>query len=124
MAIFGIGVDIFEIERLVNVDTTNFANRILSQAEFEALHSSQNKLLFLAKKFCVKEAVSKAFGVGIGKNLSFKDITISKNPTGKPLCFIEESIYMPITQTICNIHISYSDTKALIQAYCVIETIT
>lgn len=124
MAIFGIGVDIIEFERFSLIQIPHFANKILSVSEFEQLDASSNKLLFLAKKFSMKEAVAKALGVGIGKNLSFKDITISKNTLGKPLCFVEESTYLPITNARCNFHVSSSDTKTLIQCYCIAENIS
>jgi holo-[acyl-carrier protein] synthase len=38
----------------------------------------------LAARFAAKEAVSKAFGTGIGKAMGWRDIDIQKKPSGEP----------------------------------------
>jgi holo-[acyl-carrier protein] synthase len=38
----------------------------------------------LAARFAAKEAVSKAFGTGIGKAMSWRNIDIQKKPSGEP----------------------------------------
>ncbi len=43
------------------------------------------KTAFLAKRFAAKEAFSKALGTGIGRVVSFQDLTIRNNENGKPI---------------------------------------
>lgn len=38
----------------------------------------------LAARFAAKEAVSKAFGTGIGKAIGWRNIDIQKKPSGEP----------------------------------------
>jgi holo-[acyl-carrier protein] synthase len=124
MKIFGVGTDLFEISRLRPPTIPTLAKRILSSPEIPQFEYSKNKTLFLAKRFCVKEAVAKAFGVGIGKSLSFKDITLSNGALGKPVCVVYEEVSQKITNHEILVHVSISDTKHLVLSYCVIELIT
>jgi len=124
MKIFGVGTDILEISRFKSANLSALAKRILSSHENTQFEYSKNKTLFLAKRFCVKEAVAKAFGVGIGKSLSFKDITLSNDILGKPVCFVDSEISKKITTNEIFVHVSISDTKDLVLSYCVIELIT
>lgn len=124
MKIFGTGIDIVEIQRFKEIKILLFAKKILSEIEFqdfENIISQEKQKLFLAKRFCIKESVAKAFGIGIGKNLSFKDITITKNTRGKPICNISTHALKNIISTDVIVHISLSDTKNTIISSCVIE---
>ncbi len=40
--------------------------------------------LHLAARFAAKEAISKAFGTGIGKEMGWKDLEIVREPSGAP----------------------------------------
>lgn len=120
--IFGIGTDLVEIKRFNNINIDSFAKRILSDLEFQYFNLAKNKNLFLAKKFCTKEAVSKAFGVGIGSNLSFRDITIVNNENGKPICIVDKNIAEKITNSCtAAVHVSVTDSKEFIQSFAVVE---
>ena len=120
--IFGIGVDIIDIYRFEKVNLQRFAKRILTQKELVDFENAKNKKNFIAKKFSVKEAVAKAFGVGIGKNLSFYDIEISKDEAGKPVCFVKNSP-LNLSESTIKVHISISDAKNLISTYCIVEVL-
>ena len=121
--IFGIGTDILEISRFEKVNIGRMSKRILTSLEFTDFEKSQNKSLFLAKKFSMKESIAKAFGVGIGARLSFSDIEISKNINGKPICHIKNGKELELTKSKVAINITSSDTKTLISTQCVIEII-
>lgn len=81
--IFGIGIDIVELHRIENMLSrqTRFPQRILTEAEYARFTqlSDKRKIEFLAGRFAAKEAFSKAYGTGIGKELSFQDIEIGKD---------------------------------------------
>ncbi len=124
MKIFGTGVDIVEIKRFKKVKIPLLAKKILSDVEFQdftKITSQEKKILFLAKRFCIKESVAKALGVGIGKSLSFGDIQITKSEQGKPICNVLQHALKNITNTDAIIHISLSDTKDIIISSCIIE---
>ncbi|GAX08838.1 MAG TPA: holo-ACP synthase [Lactobacillus sp.] len=85
--IYGIGVDIEEINRIREIaDQERFVKKVLTPNEvavyqtLNAKHSAE----FLAGRWSAKEAYSKAFGTGIGHAVSFQDIEILDDETGKP----------------------------------------
>ena len=43
----------------------------------------------LAARFAAKEAVSKAFGTGIGHAMGWKDIDVHRKPSGEPFVVLE-----------------------------------
>ena len=78
-----IGVDIVEnsrIARLLEKHGSRFLNRIFTQHE---LDYCQARIPSLAARWAAKEAVSKAFGTGIG-DMAFKEIEVINNNRGKP----------------------------------------
>ena len=42
-----------------------------------------------AARFAAKEAVSKAFGTGIGKAMGWRDIDVRKKPSGEPFVVLD-----------------------------------
>jgi holo-[acyl-carrier protein] synthase len=84
----GIGIDIIELSRIQEILTRQkkFVDRVLTPNErkkFEEL-SPIRKVEFLAGRFAAKEAYSKANGTGIGAELSFLEIEIDNDSSGKP----------------------------------------
>lgn len=117
--IIGIGTDIVyknRIEYLTNKFGNKFISRILSQNEILQLKTKTHNYSFIAKRFAAKEAVAKAFGLGIGKELSFQDIEISNNEFGMPIVTIKR----PIAHGK-NIFLSISDEHDVAIAFAVIS---
>lgn len=123
--IFGIGTDIVEVERIRKLDSLEkFADKILSLNELEVFNSEidEKKVTFLAKQFAAKEAVSKALGTGIGKDIRFNQIEILRNSDGKPYLNHDGMITtifndLGITKT----HVSLSDEKKYALAFVILE---
>ena len=123
--IFGIGTDIVEVKRIRNLDSLEkFADKILSLNEFEVFKSQidEVKVTFLAKQFAAKEAVSKALGTGIGKDIRFNQIEILRNSDGKPYLNHDGMITtifndLGITKT----HVSLSDEQKYALAFVILE---
>lgn len=114
----GIGIDITEISRMNEVleKQPKIIERVLQPEEivrFEQMTSQARKVEWLAGRFAAKEAFSKAYGTGIGREVSFQDIEVSNDVSGKPfISFTKESL---------NIHLSISHSKAYAVAQVVIE---
>ena len=84
----GIGTDILRVARVEEVVERlgdRFVRRILSPQEREEYRLSQMPHRLLAKRFAAKEAIAKALGTGIGRGVSWQDITIGHNDMGAPL---------------------------------------
>ena len=76
--IYGIGVDIENIKKFYDfLNKENYIKRIYTKYEINELNKIKNKrrkVEFLASRYAAKEAMSKALGVGISNEFSFKDI--------------------------------------------------
>jgi len=85
--ILGIGIDIIEVERITASYKRfgeRFLNRILHANEISYCLSHRVPGPFLAARFAGKEAISKAFGTGIGAQLGWQDMEICRKESGEP----------------------------------------
>jgi len=85
--ILGIGIDIIEVARIKASHEKfgeRFANRILLPDEIAYCLSHKSPAPFLAARFAAKEAISKAFGTGIGAALGWRDMEICRKESGEP----------------------------------------
>ncbi len=118
MAIVGIGTDIAEIARIEKALERSgdaFASRILTESEMSVYAGLKQKGRYLAKRFAVKEAASKALGTGIAKGVTFQDFIISNDEFGAPYW---NWLKLPLrlrNQKACNISISRYLTSATMQ---------
>jgi len=87
MTIFGIGIDVVEVGRIrssMEEFGEAFAKRIFTPAEREYCESQKRPALHYAARFAAKEAVAKAFGTGIGKDLGWLDMEVVRRDSGEP----------------------------------------
>jgi holo-[acyl-carrier protein] synthase len=85
--ILGTGIDIIEVARIAASFEKfggRFVKRILHPAEIAYCLSHRNPAPFLAARFAAKEAISKAFGTGVGASLGWQDMEICKKKSGEP----------------------------------------
>ena len=85
--ILGTGIDIIEVERIktsLEKFGERFGQRILLPDEIAYCLSHKNPAPFVAARFAAKEAISKAFGTGIGAQLGWRDMEICKKESGEP----------------------------------------
>ena len=85
--ILGLGMDITEVARVkASLDRfgENFLKRILHPDEISYCHSYRNPAQYVAVRFAAKEAISKAFGTGIGASLGWHDLEICRKESGEP----------------------------------------
>lgn len=87
IVIFGTGIDIIEVARIASSYERfgeKFVNRILLPDEIAYCLTHKNPAPFLAVRFAAKEAISKAFGTGVGAALGWQDMEIRRKPSGEP----------------------------------------
>ena len=87
MSVIGIGIDLIEcarIQRSIDRFGDRFLHRVFTDGEIEYSLSMKFPARHLAARFAAKEAVSKAFGTGIGKAMGWRNIDIRKKPSGEP----------------------------------------
>ena len=85
--LLGTGIDIIEVARVqasYERFGDRFLNRILLPDEIAYCLTHKIPGPFLAARFAAKEAVSKAFGTGIGSRLSWQDIEVRRKASGEP----------------------------------------
>lgn len=91
MNIFGIGIDVVEVERVASSMAEfgeRFISKIFTQTEREYCESQKRPAIHYAARFAAKEAVAKAFGTGIGKDLGWLDVEIRRRESGEPEVFL------------------------------------
>jgi holo-[acyl-carrier protein] synthase len=82
-----IGTDILEISRVEATLERNgerFMRRILCPAEQREFATAVQPARLLAKRFAAKEAIAKALGTGIGRGVSWQDMTVEHDGNGAP----------------------------------------
>jgi holo-[acyl-carrier protein] synthase len=120
--ITGVGIDMIELDRMAKaMENERFIHRILTPEELDKFHrlKKSRQVEFVAGRFAGKEACSKALGTGIGKSLSWQDLSILNDSSGKPILHIREDI-------IGNhmVHVSLSHTKTMASACVIIESLS
>ena len=128
MKIFGIGTDIVNIKRMeksLKRHGSKFKNRIFSKNEISYCEKKNNPTAFYAKRFAAKEALSKALGTGIRKDIKFKDIEVRNDSYGKPSIQLKGAVDNYLKKKLkrkkYNIYLSLSDDKPWAQATVIIS---
>ncbi|MDB4353867.1 holo-ACP synthase [Akkermansiaceae bacterium] len=87
MRLIGIGIDVVEVDRVrssLDEFGDRFLDRIFTPSEQEYCNRQKRPEIHLAARFAAKEAISKAFGTGIGKEIGWLDIEIVRKESGEP----------------------------------------
>ena len=119
MSVLGIGVDLVECARIQHsLDRfgDRFLHRVFTEGEIEYSTSMKFPARHLAARFAAKEAVSKAFGTGIGKAMGWRDIDVRKKPSGEPYLLLSgqaEALAQSRGVTSALITLSHTDNHAV-----------
>ncbi|MBM3193962.1 MAG: holo-[acyl-carrier-protein] synthase [Chlamydiae bacterium] len=122
--ILGVGTDIIEIERFKDVMKDRgqkFLDKVFSKQEQEYCLRYSDPTSRFAVRFSAKEAVVKALGVGFGKEVSFLDIEILNDPSGKPLVILSPKCQALFQNPVFHISLSHSKFYATATAIAVTE---
>lgn len=127
--IYGIGNDILEIERIDRLlsgrQAEVFMKRVLTPAEREIAATRGKRMVeFVSGRFAAKEAVSKAFGCGIGAVMGFTDIEVLPDSSGRPVASLSsqawERLQLPYDKQY-EIHLSITHQTKLAAAFAIVE---
>lgn len=90
MAAAGIGVDIVEIARIEQIlqRTPAFARRVFTDEERVYCEASPRPAAHYACRFAAREAVLKALGTGFSQGIDKRDVSVSRDPSGRPLAVL------------------------------------
>lgn len=123
--ILGTGIDIIEVSRIASSFDRfgeRFLNRILLPNEISYCLSHRVPGPFLAARFAAKEAISKAFGTGIGSQLGWQDMEVCRRETGEPYVVLHgagRSLFE--SRGAARLHLSLSHTQAYASAIAILE---
>ena len=114
MTILGVGMDIVETKRIAESMERfgdRFLQRIFLDGEVAYARSMKFPHLHLAARFAAKEAISKAFGTGIGHEMGWRDLEIVREPSGAPQVRLHgRAEAFAKTRGVQAIHLSLSHT--------------
>ena len=123
--ILGTGIDIIEVARIAasfEKFGERFVNRILKPEEVAYALSHKNPAPFLAARFAAKEAISKAFGTGIGKHLGWQDMEVGRKESGEPFVILHGGGLLLLQERGGRIvHLSLSHTEHYAAAMAILE---
>jgi len=90
MRVIGLGNDLVNIDRIEKSITRygpRFINRIFTAVEQDYCEGKASRSANYAKRFAAKEACAKALGTGFAKGVFWRNISVTKDSSGKPeLC--------------------------------------
>ena len=123
--ILGTGIDIIEVARIgasFEKYGDRFVNRILLPDEIAYCLQHRQPAPFLAVRFAAKEAISKAFGTGIGAQLGWQDMEIRRKESGEPYVILHgKGGELFIARGAKALHISLSHTENYAAATAILE---
>jgi holo-[acyl-carrier protein] synthase len=126
MSVVGVGVDLVECARIQHsLDRfgQRFLHRVFTEGEVAYSQSMKFPARHLAARFAAKEALSKAFGTGIGKAMGWKDIDVHKKPSGEPFIVLEaKAKQLAAERSVTKVFITLSHTEHHAMAVIVLES--
>ena len=115
--IVGIGSDIIDVRRVENIIKIygkKFKNRCFTKNEIQRSEKRINNVNSYAKRYAAKEACAKALGIGLARDVSWKNISVKNNIFGKPSIILTGKALKRLNQLSvkkCSIVVSLSDEK-------------
>lgn len=127
--IYGIGTDIVDvsrIERALQRGGDRFARKILGDEELLIFFQRHEQSIvrgirYLATRFAVKEAFSKAIGTGVRLPMTLRNMQTLSNEQGKPLVVVSGSLQVWMSERNLHAHVSVSDELQHVVAFVIVE---
>jgi len=92
--VLGVGIDLVEVERVQRAlerHAEAFRRRVFTDEEQAYCDGMSRPYPHFAARFAAKEAVSKAFGTGIGGHLGWKSVGVLHRKGGAPYVKFDEA---------------------------------
>ena len=125
MAIYGIGLDLVQVERLQRILDRwgeRFEKRVFTTEELVVCGQRRNRAACLALRFAAKEAFVKALGTGIRGAMGWLDIEVRNAASGQPrIALSPRAASFCRELNICSWHLSLTDDGAYGAAVVVLE---
>ncbi|WP_026940648.1 holo-ACP synthase [Hellea balneolensis] len=127
--ILGIGTDICDISRIeksIDKFGQRFIDKTFTQNEQDYCESKSGKASYYAKRFAAKEAVAKALATSSSGALSWLDVEVKNDPSGRPQALLYRGAQDRLEAKTPNgykayVHLSLSDDHPYAVAYAMIE---
>ncbi len=124
MSVLGTGIDIVETGRIresLEKFSDRFVHRCFLPGEIAYCRSMKFPELHFAARFAAKEAISKAFGTGIGKQLGWRDMEICRRDSGEPFVKLhDKGLELAAKRGVTEVFVSLSHCKDYAAAQAVI----
>ncbi|MEM7583530.1 MAG: holo-ACP synthase [Acidobacteriota bacterium] len=124
MAILGIGMDLVDVERIGRIYRRHgaaFVARICQDGECKP-YRGQALIEHLAGLFAAKEAMFKALGTGWAKGVGFRQVEVTRAPSGAPGYRLHGAAAARATQLgVVSTHLSITHERHLAAAVAVLE---
>ena len=123
--ILGTGIDIIEVSRIQNSYEKfgdRFLKRILRPDEIAYCFRYRRPAPFFAARFAAKEAISKAFGTGLGRHVGWLDLEVAHKDSGEPFVILHDrGLTLLRERGARTVHLSLSHTEHYAAAVAVLE---
>jgi holo-[acyl-carrier protein] synthase len=117
--LLGLGADVIEVDRIRGVlerQGDRFLARVFTDEEREYCFRMAHPHKHLAARFAAKEAVSKSFTTGIGKELGWRSVSVYHGSRNEPLVRLDEkgeALLRSVGATGVMLTLSHTETVAM-----------
>jgi holo-[acyl-carrier protein] synthase len=122
--VLGVGVDLTEVDRIRSAHAKHgaaFLDKVFTPAEQLLCLAKADPYPSLAARFAAKEAASKAFGTGLGAELSLTSVGVLTGPAGEPVVVLDDKARALLAaRGASQLLISLTHTDTLAQAFAVL----
>ena len=127
--IYGIGTDICDIRRIraaFDRHGERFALKVLSDAEMQTFRVRSARwpdrgVRFLATRFSVKEAFSKAIGLGMRMPMTWRHCEVGRLPSGQPTIVLHGALKEWCATRQLRAHVTLSDETDYATSQAIVE---
>jgi holo-[acyl-carrier protein] synthase len=123
--VVGVGTDLIEIARIAqSVDRfgDRFLQRIYTAQEIAYCQRKKSSAESLAARFAAKEAAAKALGTGISRGVSWLELEVGREPSGKPTLQLSGRAAQRARQLgVATINLSLTHSKEIAMAFVIME---
>lgn len=123
--VLGVGTDLIEIARIqqsVARFGDRFLLRVFTPSEIDYCRRKKNAAESFAARFAAKEAGAKALGTGISRGVSWLELEVMRQPSGKPTLQLTGRAAQRARQLgVANISLSLTHSKDIALAVVVME---